>query len=311
MTNNSRKARFELLIIAGVAFVFAVLELYIDSFQRLVIWAAQNEALLVTEVVTLALVLAVGLAIYAWRRWREAVALEADKMRLQQTVTVEQDANRLMRSYADAVTRGQEAERRRLARELHDDTIQRLILLNQKVELAAFDHAGSRAAGDLFEMKGVLTETIDSVRHFIQELRPTYLDELGLTAALGSLIKQTRERTELLIEFEAPGDVCRLSESLELALYRIVQSALANVVQHADASMVTVVLDFRPNSIQLTIQDDGIGFKHVDESKLVADGHFGLIGMRERAELIGATYQINSTPNVGTTIEISVPLSPH
>ncbi len=311
MTNKNRKARLELLIIAGVAIVFAVLELYIDSFERLMIWAAENESLLVTEIFTLAIVLAIGLAIYAWRRWREAVVLEKDKMLLQQTVTVEQDANRLMRSYADAVTRGQEAERRRLARELHDDTIQRLILMNQKVELAAFDHADSAAAEDLVEMKGVLTETIDSVRRFIHELRPTYLDKLGLVAALRELIKETRERTELLIEFETVGEACRLSESLELALYRITQSALANVVQHADASMAQVMVDFRPNTINITIKDDGIGLTPRDESDLVANGHFGLIGMRERAELIGATYDIASAPNRGTTIAIEVPISPH
>ncbi len=308
MTNNKRQARFELVLLGIIALVIVILELYVDVFERLVTWAAMNESLLITEIVTLAVVLSIGLSIYAWRRWREAVSLEIDKAQLQQTVTDEQDANRLMRSYADAVTRGQEAERHRLARELHDDTIQRLIVINQTAALAAFDHADSPAASDLQEIQLLLDETIDHVRHFITELRPTYLDELGLVTALRTLIKETRDRTELLIEFEAKGESCRLRESIELALYRIVQSALSNVVSHAEASTAEVVLDFRPNAVYLDITDDGNGFLPVDETALVASGHFGLIGMRERAELIGATYQIDAQPGRGTKIAVCVPL---
>ncbi|MEM7116079.1 MAG: sensor histidine kinase [Chloroflexota bacterium] len=309
MSNSSRTARFELLLIAVVAIVFAVLELYIDSFQRLVSWAAENEALLVTEILTLAIVLATGLSIYSWRRWRELVASEADRARLKETVSVEQDAKRLIQSYADAVTRGQEAERRRLARELHDDTIQRLIFLNQRVELAAFDYADLPAAVDLQEMQGVVNSIIVSLRRFIQELRPTYLDELGLVAALHMLIKETRERTDLLIEFETVGDSCRLTEPIELALYRITQSALTNVIQHADASQVQVVLDFQPDNVALAIEDDGRGFVIGNDKLLVREGHFGLIGIRERAQLLNATYDIESVVGQGTHICVRVPLS--
>lgn len=308
---NNGKARLELAIIAVTAIVIAIVEYFTGVLKAAINAAAQNGATYVTASLAFIFVLAVGLAIFAWRRSQDAAAVRKDRTaRLEETVFEEHEAMVLMRSYADAVTRGQEAERRRLARELHDDTIQRLILLNQKVELAAFDHAESDASEDLVEMKGVLTETIDSVRHFIHELRPIYLEELGLVAALGTLIKETRERTDLLIEFESPGQQFRLSESLEMALYRIVQTALSNVVQHADATMVRVLLEFRPNAINLSIEDDGIGFEPRDEVDLVAHGHFGLIGMRERAELMGATYDIESAKNKGTTVSVSVPLSP-
>lgn len=307
MTN--RKARLELYFIFAVALVFAVLELYIDSFERFVGWAAENETLLVTEVLTLAIVLSTGLSIYAWRRWREVVRLEADKVRLQRSVSLEQDAARLMRSYAEAVTRGQETERRRLARELHDDTIQRLIVLNQRVELAAFDHADSAAATDLTHMQGLISEMIDHLRDFVQALRPTYLDELGLTAALRALVKKSRERTDALLELEVLGQEARLDESIELALYRIVQSGLSNILQHAKADMGRVVLDFRPKSaVHLTIEDDGQGFTSFDEAQLVKKGHFGLIGMRERAELIGAEYKLRSKAREGVQISIKIPL---
>lgn len=303
---NNRKARFELLIIATVALVFAVTELYVDSFERLVLWASERDTLIFTELVTLSVVLAIGFSIYSWRRWREVVALEADRIRLQQSITDEQQAKQLSRSYADAVTRGQEAERRRLARELHDDTIHQLILLNQKAGLAAYDHAESPAAEDLLNMQLLIDETIDHLRGFIQELRPTYLDELGLVAALTTLIRKTRERTDLLIELDLRGEPCRLDESLELALYRIVQSALSNVVLHADASMASVALSFTPQEIRLTIEDDGVGFSAIDDRKLMAEGHFGLVGIRERAEMLGATYEIKSQPGEGTVILVVV-----
>lgn len=306
MTN--RKAQFELLIIAAVAFGFAILELYIDSFVRFVRWAAENESLLATELFTLAIVLSIGLSIYAWRRWREAVTLEADKARLQKSVSAEKESVQLVRSYADAIMQGQEAERRRLARELHDDTIQRLIVLNQRVELAAFDHANSEAAADLEQMQMLIGGIIGDVRRFVQELRPTYLDELGLVAALGALIKSTRGRTDMLLEFMVEGEHDRLSEEVELALYRIVQSGLANIIQHAEATAAQVLIKFEPSRVHLTIEDDGVGFAAVEEKKLVADGHFGLIGMRERAVLLGATYGVVSVPDAGTKITVDVPL---
>ncbi len=307
MKQLSRQARNELIIIGAVALVIAILELYVDSLQRLVIWATANDSLLVTEILSLAIVLAVGMGIYAFRRWRESVALAADRVELQQTTTLAQDARRLLQSYAEAVTRGQEAERRRLARELHDDTIQQLILLNQRVELVAYDYAESAAAADLHDMQLVIDGIITNVRRFIQELRPPYLDELGLVTALRTLIKQTRERTDLLIEFDVKGSSHRLSEAIELALFRIAQTALTNVIQHAEASQVEVTLDFGPSCIALTITDDGCGFIPEDENRLVQDGHFGLIGMRERAQLLGASFSVNSNPAEGTTIAVSVP----
>ncbi len=307
MTNN--KARLELFFIFVVALVFAILELYIDSFERFVRWAANNESLLVTEVLTLAVVLSIGLSVYAWRRWREVIRLEADKRSLQRSVSLEQDATQLMRSYADAVTRGQETERRRLALELHDDTIQRLIVLNQRVELAAFDHADSAAADDLLQMQTLIVEMIAHLRDFVQALRPTYLDELGLSAALRTLIKKTRERSDILLEFEQLGDEKQLDETVKLTLYRIVQSGVNNIIQHAAASGGRVVVDFRPkNTLLLTIEDDGCGFFALDEQQLVKEGHFGLIGMRERAELIDATYHLHAIPDQGVRITVSVPL---
>lgn len=308
MKNINRSAKIELILIGIVALTFSILELYIDTFERLVIWAAENESLFITELLTLAILLSIGLSIYSYRRWQEIVQLEKDKNLLQETVLVEQDANQFLRLYSDAVTEGQETERRRLARELHDDTIQRLILLNQKVELAVFDLADSAASTQLHAMQTVIAETIYHVRHFIQELRPSYLDELGLVPTLRNLTKQTRERTDLFIEFEMEGNTPRLNESIELGLYRITQSALANIIQHANASMVQIKIRYDPKAIQLDITDDGDGFMKRDEISFARDGHYGLLGMKERAELIGAQFILQTEKKEGTTISIHVPL---
>ncbi len=304
---SNRAATFELLLIAIVAITVAILELYIDTFERLVVWMAENEALLITEILTFAIVLAVGLAIYAWRRWRESIALEDEKGRLERRVGREQDATRAMRTYADAVTRGQEAERHRVARELHDDTIQRLIVLNQHVELAAFDYADGPVAGELQTIETLLNGIIGNVRRVIRELRPTYLDELGLVPALRTLVKDTREQGDELIEFDVMGTEVRLTETVEIALYRITQTALANIRQHAEASQAGVVIAFSPNYIRLSIEDDGKGFDIPDQQALARGDHFGLLGMQERAELIGAEFKIESAVGDGTRIFLKLP----
>lgn len=309
MSNRSRKARMELMLIGLVALVFSILELYIDTFERIVIWAAENESLLITEILTLTIVMTVGLSIYSWRRWREAIILEDDKVQLQRTVSKEKDNNRLMRFYAEAVTQGQEAERRRLARELHDDTIQRMIMLNQQVSLVAYDHSDTVAAHDIQKMSVLIDETIDTLRDLIRALRPTYLDELGLVAALNTLIKETRKNSDFLVEFDALGNVGRLNEAIELAIYRIVQTALANIRQHAEATSATVMLDFQPNCLLLVIQDDGKGFDISDRTTFISNGRFGIIGMQERAELIGGTFEIKSEKRSGTTVSVEVPIS--
>lgn len=309
MSNSSRRARLELAIIGVVALTLAILELYIETLERLVVWAAQNESLLITEILTLAIVLSTGLSIYAWRRWREAVRLEADKVRLQQTVTVEQDANRMMRSFADAVMMGQEAERRRLARELHDDTIQRLIVLNQQVELATFHNETPAVTSRLREMSELIDDMVAYLRRFIQQLRPSYLDELGLVPALGALVKETRERSELLVELDVLGSTRRVDEATELALYRIAQAALSNVVRHAEASTVSVRLQYAPDRLLLSVEDDGIGFDVGDERRFVEDGHFGIVGMRERAQLLGADFRLESEHALGTKLNVVMPLA--
>ncbi|MCL4395417.1 MAG: histidine kinase [Chloroflexi bacterium] len=209
-----------------------------------------------------------------------------------------------MQSYITAITRGQEDERMRLARELHDDTIQSLIALQQRVELTqkVITRDTTLANERLTELKTLVGDTLASVRRFVRDLRPTYLAELGLIPALDSL---TREAGA---SFVVRGNEVRLDAERELVLFRIVQEALRNVGKHARASQVSVTLSFDEREVTATIRDDGVGFDAPEApTDFVHAGHFGLMGMHERAQLFGGNVYVKSAPGKGTSVIVYVP----
>lgn len=211
-----------------------------------------------------------------------------------------------MQNYIVAMTRGQEEERLRLARELHDDTIQSLIALQQRVEMTrkALDKDPALATKKIAELQDLLAHSLDSVRRFIRDLRPTYLEELGLLPALEML---TREASA---QFEVQGDEQRLDAERELALYRIVQEALSNVTKHARANHVGVRLAFDTDEVTATVEDDGVGFDAPESPTSYARaGHFGLMGMQERAQLFGGNVYVKSERGKGTKVVAYVPVS--
>lgn len=210
-----------------------------------------------------------------------------------------------LRGYLGAVTAGQEEERRRLARELHDETIKSLIALNQRGQLAQMALDGHPALDRLAEMQEMMTQIIDDLRRLTRDLRPIYLEDLGLMPALDMLARDTNEVLNIPVEFETFGSEQRLRPEVELALYRIAQEALNNVVRHAQASHVEVHLGFTQRVIALTITDDGCGFNVPGSpAEMAPIGHFGLLGMQERAELVGARLTIESAPDQGTSVTV-------
>ncbi|MDT8304728.1 MAG: histidine kinase [Anaerolineae bacterium] len=215
-----------------------------------------------------------------------------------------QAAQRSMRGYLGAVTAGQEEERRRLARELHDDTIQALIALNQRLQLVQM---AQPETVQITEMQQMVAGLIADLRRTIHALRPIYLEDLGLVPALQMLVQEMQAGAAPVLTFECEGKPSRLEPEVELALYRIAQEALSNVVRHADASAATVRLTFRPETVALMVSDDGTGFT-VPESpaELAPQAHFGLLGIHERAELIGARLMLASQPGRGTRVEVTV-----
>lgn len=212
------------------------------------------------------------------------------------------------RSFVGAITAGQEDERQRLARELHDDTIQALIALNQRVQLAQMKVVTNPdLSASLDEIQVLTDQTIQEVRRLVRALRPLYLEDLGLVAALEMLARETSGKEGVMIRFQITGVEVRLASETELALFRIAQEGLNNIIRHANANSGSINLDFGAQEICLTIKDDGIGFD-VPESpaELAPGGHFGLLGIHERAELIGARFEINTSPGQGTQLKIRV-----
>lgn len=217
-------------------------------------------------------------------------------------------AQQSLRGYLGAVTVGQEEERRRLARELHDETIQSLIALNQQGQLAQMALDGHPALDQLTVMQAMTAQMIDDLRRLTRDLRPIYLEDLGLVPALDMLARDTSTILNIPVEFEISGSDHRLRPEVELALYRIAQEALNNIARHARASRVLVNLDFAQKVVTLKVIDDGCGFD-VPESpaEMAPVGHFGLLGMQERAELVGARLTIESTTGQGTKVNVILP----
>jgi signal transduction histidine kinase len=216
-----------------------------------------------------------------------------------------------MRDYLSAVTQAQEAERARLAHELHDDTVQALIALKQRAQMAhkALAADPARAGQRLDELSSLIDGELVSLRRLIGDLRPIYLEDLGFVPALEMLAQQVEERHGLAVRLEVRGQMVRLAPDLELAAFRIVQAALNNVAAHAEAHNVAVTSYFTDTGVTLAVQDDGCGFNPPEQpAELTRDGHFGLMGMRERAILYGGHLTIDSAPGRGTTITAWLPV---
>jgi signal transduction histidine kinase len=216
-----------------------------------------------------------------------------------------------MRDYLSAITQGQEEERGRLAHELHDVSIQGLIALKQRGQMAlkALGRDPARAEARLQELNGLIDEEVAGLRRIIGDLRPIYLDDLGFVPALEMLARQTEERHGLCVHLTERGQVVRLAPDLELAAYRIVQQALANAAAHAQARNAWLDVSFTTEHLTLVLRDDGVGFTPPEQpADLAHQGHFGLMGMRERALLYGGQLSIVSAPGQGAIITTRLPL---
>ena len=196
-----------------------------------------------------------------------------------------------------------------MARELHDDTIQSLIALNQQIQLAQMSVQDGADRERLTTMQQLAEQTVADLRRLTRDLRPIYLEDLGLIPALEMLGRDMSQTTGLPIVFEKDGKEYRLLPKVELALYRIAQEGLSNVVRHAQANQGMVSLQFNEGEVTLEIKDDGVGFI-VPESpaEMAPAGHFGLLGVQERVESIGAQLRIESSPGCGTCLQVSLPV---
>jgi PAS domain S-box-containing protein len=219
----------------------------------------------------------------------------------------------LLRALTQRVVQVQEAERGRVALELHDHITQLLcaVLVRSQVladKLQANDGPSKREAVKLREMLG---QTADAVERISRNLRPSVLDELGLVAVLRDTSTDFAHRTGVALKLTCGPLLTRLPADIELTLYRILQEALNNVEKHAHAGHVTVNLKKQGDSVQLTIKDDGVGFdmKH-HPARRKKTGVLGLFGMHERAAYVDGLLKLKSRPCAGTEIEVRIPLPP-
>jgi signal transduction histidine kinase len=237
------------------------------------------------------------------RRFSSGDLRVAEQFALRASIAVDL-SRRVARDALRRVVEGQELERRRLARELHDETGQALtsILLGLR---AVEDAGGPDEVGDaLGNLRQLVVATLQDVRRLAVQLRPKALDDFGLTAALERLTQTFAEASGVRVDLEARLGEERLAPEIETTLYRIVQEALTNVVKHAGATNVSILLVRRNGSASLVIEDDGLGFAP-EEAR--ADG-LGLVGMRERVALHDGRLAIESSPGGGTTLAVEVPL---
>jgi signal transduction histidine kinase len=206
--------------------------------------------------------------------------------------------------FVSAVITAQEEERKRIARELHDGTSQSLTSLVVGMRTLGALAPGARERAE--ELRQVAVHTLDEVHALALQLRPSVLDDLGLAAAIERTVQDCRRRHGLDVDLVIQGlDGERLPTEIETALYRIVQEGLTNVARHAQANTAAVVVERRLDALHVIVEDDGCGFD--PEVAARADQRLGLYGIRERAELLGGTFTVESAPGRGTSLFISVP----
>ena len=230
----------------------------------------------------------------------------------QTTVQVLQKSRRMqeeLRLLSRRLLSVQEEERKRISRELHDVVAQALTGIN--VRLSMLKTQSTADASDLHKKiattQRLVLKSVEIVHRFARDLRPTVLDDLGLIPALKSYLKVVREETGLEIDLSTFRGVEKLDGGAKTVLYRVVQEAISNVVQHAKASRVTVLLAEHRGIFCMDIHDNGRGFQ-MDKIEAAETGkHLGLLGMRERVEMVGGTFCVESAPGKQTTIRVEIP----
>jgi two-component system, NarL family, sensor histidine kinase UhpB len=200
--------------------------------------------------------------------------------------------------------RVQEEERKRISRELHDETGQALMVIRLYLGMMESGIGVRNVRGKIRETVDVVDRTIEGIRRIIGKLSPLVLQELGLVAAIRKEAKDFARNTGVKARVLISEDVGRLAPGTEQAIYRVVQEALHNVAKHAQARNVTVHLVREDQQVQVAVEDDGIGIQAKTDSR---DQSFGLAGIKERIAMLGGTSRVISAKDQGTRIEISVP----
>lgn len=229
-------------------------------------------------------------------------------IRRRRAVQQAHDLMQAKQAFAARVLSMQEAERQHLSRELHDSISQLLLVHRMDAEWLAGQAEGDDAHDAAERLCTGLDETLHLVRALAMELRPPAIDDLGIDSAIETLCSDVSRRSRIRCQFEGDRRMRALPEEIGVTMYRIAQEALANATRHAQCRNIHVRLVQHARSVELRVVDDGIG---IAPERLADTASFGLVCMRERAELVGGHVSIQAEPNQGTTIRAMIPYTPH
>ncbi len=242
------------------------------------------------------------------RTWRRAA--ESERRQHAALATQSEVMQTNMRRLSHRLLSAQEEERMRISRDLHDAIGQTLTGIN--VGLATLKQSATHDARDIAEAitttQRLVERSMKTVHQFAWELRPTLLDDLGLVPALRSYAKTFSERTGLRVRLDAPARLAQLDVPTNTALFRVAQGALSNVERHARAGRARIVIRAAAGMLRLEVRDDGRAFDVVRMSRSRRNKHLGLLVMRERIEMVGGVFAIESVAGRGTTVRADVPL---
>jgi len=208
------------------------------------------------------------------------------------------------------VVAAQEAERQRIARDLHDETGQSLTAIGMGLRGLAgkLSPRNKEASGTLHKLESLTADSLKELQRLISDLRPSHLDDLGLSAALRWYAGRIQEHSTISVRVDLVGEECDLDEAMKIAIFRIIQESLNNIIKHAHATQANIYLRFEEKNVRISVRDNGIGFD-LDRAKQQRTSRpsLGLAGMQERAALLGGTVSVQSRPGYGTEVESLIP----
>jgi len=257
-------------------------------------------------------VMAVAAAVFVIRFLR-AFQVETDrKIAELQTAQLEESQQReIMRGELfRRVVAAQEAERQRIARDLHDETGQALTAIGMGLRglSGRLSTRNKEALGTLHKLETLTADSLKELQRLISDLRPSHLDDLGLSAALRWYTGKIQEHSTIRIRMDILGEERELDEAVKITIFRIIQESLNNIIKHAQASQVNIYLQFEEKNVHIAVRDNGVGFDldHAEQER-ASRPSLGLAGMEERAALLGGVVSIQSRPGYGTEVEARVP----
>jgi signal transduction histidine kinase len=208
------------------------------------------------------------------------------------------------------VVAAQEAERQRIARDLHDETGQSLTAIGMGLRglSGKLSPRNKEAFGTIHKLEALTADSLKELQRLISDLRPSHLDDLGLSAALRWYAGRIQEHSTISVRVEIAGEECDLDEATKIAIFRIIQESLNNIIKHAHATNANIYLRFEEKNVRINVRDNGVGFDlDLEKRQHASRPSLGLAGMQERAVLLGGTVSVQSRPGYGTEVEALIP----